>query len=99
MADYQFSKLAEGDLAGITTYTALNFGHSQSFTYTDNLLDGAQTAADFPSFGLPYTTKKGKVFQKYSVGRHAIFYQPTETGILIVRILHLMMDFDRHLDR
>jgi len=54
MADYQFSKLAEDDLAGITTYTALNFGHSQSITYTDSILLSAQTAADFPSFGLPY---------------------------------------------
>ena len=40
----------------------------------------AQTAADFLSFGLPYTTRSGKVLLKYNSGRHALFYQPTEEG-------------------
>jgi toxin ParE1/3/4 len=28
---------------------------------------------------------------------HAIFYRKTDTGILIVRVLHERMDFKRHL--
>jgi len=98
MAEYQFSKLAEQDLDDITTCTAVNFDQSQAINYTNNILDSAQLAANFPSIGLPYTTRHGHISQRYSVGRHAIFYQPTETGIFIVRALHQMMDFDRHLD-
>lgn len=98
MAEYQFSKLAEDDLDNTTTYTAINFGYTQSVIYTDSILDGSQLAANFPSIGLPYSTKRGRVFQRYSIGRHVIFYKPTENGIFIVRVLHQMMDFDRHLD-
>ena len=54
--------------------------------------------ANFPSMGRPYTTKKGRVYQRHNVGEHAVFFRPTEQGIFIVRILGLMMDFDRHLD-
>jgi plasmid stabilization system protein ParE len=32
------------------------------------------------------------------IGRHIIFYQVEDQGILVVRVLHQMMDFDRHLD-
>jgi plasmid stabilization system protein ParE len=42
--------------------------------------------------------RPGQTFQRYNVGQHAIFYQQTGEGILVVRILHGMMDFDRHLD-
>jgi toxin ParE1/3/4 len=66
--------------------------------YKAGIIQSAQITANFPSMGRPYTTKNGKVFQKYNVGEHALFYRPTETGILIVRVLHLKMDFDRHID-
>ena len=48
---------------------------------------------------MTYTTKAGKAFRKYDSGRHGLFYQSVEDGILVVGILHLMMDFDRHLDQ
>lgn len=99
MASYKYSGLADSDLDGIAEYTVLNFGENQARAYRISIDQSAATVANFPSMGLPYATKKGKIFQKYNVGEHALFYQPLETGILIVRVLHLMMDFDRHLDQ
>jgi toxin ParE1/3/4 len=98
MADYQRSKLAEQDFRQIARYTLRNFGLRQAQEYESSLVQAAKTAANFPSIGRPYTTKKGSVYQQYNVGRHALFYRATESGVFIVRVLHLMMDFDRHLD-
>ena len=98
MASYKYSKLADRDLDGIAEYTFLNFGERQARAYRVSIDHAASTAADFPSLGRPYTTKKGRIYQKYNVGEHALFYRPSEAGIFIVRVLHLMMDFDRHLD-
>lgn len=98
MADYALSALAEQDLDDIAVYTTLIFGARKAREYKAALIQSAEVAASFPSIGRPYTTRKGNVFQKYNIGRHAIFYQPAQTGIYIVRVLHLMMDFDRHLE-
>jgi len=98
MASYKYSKLAEHDLDGIATYTFLNFGERQARAYRVSIDQSASTIANFPSMGRPYTTQEGKIFQKYNVGEHALFFVPSEEGIFIVRVLHLMMDFDRHLD-
>lgn len=98
MADYALSALAEQDLDDIATYTTQTFGASKARAYKAALIQSAEIAASFPLIGRTYTTKKGSAFQMYSVGRHAIFYRPSDTGIYIVRVLHLTMDFDRHLE-
>lgn len=98
MADYKLSQSAQADLEDITEYTALSFGARQAAIYTAQLHNAAQTAAEFPLFGQLYSTRSGKIFRRYHSGRHALFYQLTDDGILVVRILHMMMDLDRHLD-
>lgn len=98
MANYEFSKTAEQDIRNIAQYTVQYFGVKQAQHYKALLLQSAKTVANFPSMGRPYTSKNGKVFHKHNVGEHALFYQTTQDGIFIVRVLHLMMDFDKHLD-
>lgn len=98
MASYKLSQLAQLDLEEITTYTVLTFGEKQARLYNSQMHNAAQTAADFPSAGVSYVTRTGAVFQKYNSGRHTLFYQPTDDGVFVVRILHQMMDFDAHLD-
>jgi toxin ParE1/3/4 len=34
---------------------------------------------------------------KIEVASHSAFYRKTENGVLIVRVLHQRMDFERHL--
>ncbi len=36
-------------------------------------------------------------YRRVSVGSHMVFYREMEAAIVIVRILHQGMDFDRHL--
>lgn len=98
MANAVLSERAVQDLRDIADYTLAQFGMGQALDY-DVLIDRAiQMAANFPSIGMPYATQKGRLFHKYNAGRHAVFYQPDESGIFVVRVLHLMMDFDRHLE-
>lgn len=98
MAKYVLSEAADADLTEITEYTAQTFGLDQARKYPAQIVDGCEMAAAFPAIGQPYSTSAGQIFQKYNVGRHALFYQTTEHGVFVVRILHLMMDFDVHLD-
>ena len=98
MAKAEFSKEADSDLNGIARYTFLNFGEDQAREYLRLLDQAVRTASNFPSLGRLYTTKGGQMYQRYNAGRHTIFYRTTEDGIFVVRVLHLMMDFDRQLD-
>lgn len=97
MAEFVLSDEAERDLDGIIHYTAVNFGEAQARSYAARLYDSARMAAEFPNVGRLYVTESGDHFRQYSCGRHALFYQPHADHILIVRILHLMMDFERNL--
>lgn len=98
MADWLLSKEAANDLDGITEYTTRHFGEKQARLYAAEIKRAIQVAADFPLLARPHITGAGEVFQRYNVGQHAIFYQQTAQTILVVRIMHGMMDFDRHLD-
>ena len=98
MANYAYSKLADKDLEDISYYTTLYFGEGQARAYHASIDQSAMTIANFPSIGRPYTSQKGKLFQKFNVGEYSLFYQPNEEGGFIVRVLHCKMDFDRHLD-
>ena len=98
MAKYRLSQDAARDSASITSYTADRYGDIQSLRYSAQIENAADLVADFPSLGRPYTTKGGRVFQRYNIGRHVLFYQVADEGILIVRILHQAMDFDRYLE-
>ncbi len=98
MASYSVSVLADQDLEAISYYTTLNFGERKTLAYKSAIIQSSELVANFPSMGKLYTTKQGRIFQKYNIGEHALFYQPTEAGIFVVPVLHLMMGFDRHLD-
>ena len=97
MADYSLSQLASRDIDHIYEYIYRQFGEEQADAYVEQIRQSARIAANFPRTGRLYTTRSGLVLRQYSCGRHALFYVPQDNGILVVRVLHLMMDFDRHL--
>lgn len=97
MGSYRLSGQAEADLDGIAVYTTLRFGAAQARKYKTAIIQSVETAATFPAVGRAYTTGAGERFRRYNVGRHAIFYRIDDDGIFVARILHQMMDFDRHL--
>lgn len=98
MAEYKLTAAARDDLEGITNYTIDTFGEGQAVRYNAHMHRAAQLVADFPALGLPYTTKTGERFQKFTSGSHTLFYEVSGDGVLIVRILHSQMDFDRYLE-
>lgn len=99
MANYRLSRLAAQDLDAITNYTLERYGIAQARRYSASLTQSFKTISYFPVIGTRYVTGGGRDFRKFTVGRHAIFFStPEGADVLIVRILHIAMDFDRHLD-
>lgn len=95
---YKLSKRAEKDLAGIWRYTPDTWPQEQANRYLRGLLDACEEIAKAPSYlGRSYEHVRSG-YRKYPWGKHVIFYQILNNGnVLISRILHEKMDFDRHL--
>ena len=95
---YKLSKRAEKDLAGIWRYTLDTWSQEQANKYLGGLLNACEEISKAPAFvGRSYEHIRSG-YRKYSWGKHVIFYQIQCDGtILISRILHEKMDYDRHL--
>ena len=95
---YALSKRAEKDLADIWRYTVDTWSKEQANKYLRGILNTCSEIAKSPAFlGRPYDHVRSG-YRKYPFGRHVIFYQIRDAGkVLISRILHEKMDFDRHL--
>ena len=91
------SGLADRDLSDIAAYTIERFGSAQAVGYGDELFRAAILAAQEPQSGRIYVTADGLEMRRVNVGRHAIFYRQNATGILVVRVMHLIMNFEQHL--
>lgn len=87
---------AERDLIDIYLHGAERYGIAQAERYAAALSAKIETAARNPSFGADYAFVLPGL-RRYEAGSHALYYRPTETGILVLRILHNRMDPGRHL--
>ena len=96
MAAYSLSEKAVSDLDGIYEYTILNFGLEQARAYLLGLHERFQILADTPGIGRS-ATQLAPNLRRHEYQSHIIFYNPTETGVLIVRVLHTRMDAKRHI--
>lgn len=95
-AEYRLSARADRDLTEIYVYTFKKFGESQADRYLLQLHGCMQPVAHEPGAGRSVQGLAGD-YRRYSCGSHAIFYQSAPYDIFIVRVLHLAMDFPRHL--
>lgn len=95
---YDLSKQAEKDLSGIWRYTVETWSREQANKYIEGLLHVCFEIAKAPAFlGRSYEHVRSG-YRKYPWGKHVIFYQIKSNGsVLISRILHEKMDFDKHL--
>ena len=96
MRDLRFSRRADADLADIADYTIATFGTAQARKYRDQL------RACFDS--LRENTLLGRTAEDLAPGlrrirqqAHVVFYVADDERVLIVRVLHHRMDFERHL--
>ncbi|WP_405234500.1 type II toxin-antitoxin system RelE/ParE family toxin [Lentisalinibacter salinarum] len=96
MADYRFSKRAAMDLEAIAEYTIERFGIEQARRYRDDLGTCFEQLAANARLGRR-AEQLGPALRRYEHRSHIVFYQTTDTAILIVRVLHYRMDVTRHL--
>ncbi len=95
MAKYRLSKRAFADIVGIGDYTIERFGIAQARRYRDRLEDALQTLADNPNRGRS-TDEIAPGLRRWNYQSRAVFFRLEAQGILIVRVLHQQMDFERH---
>jgi toxin ParE1/3/4 len=87
---------AERDLIDIYLFGATQFGAVQADRYAEDLSAKMTTLAENPSFGADYSFVQIGL-RRGECASHAIYYRPTDAGILVLRILHGRRDAGRHL--
>ena len=102
MPRVRYQLRAVGDFEDILRFTAERFGQAQADSYQTKIERGVDSIAANPRIGRPYSGRSNQIgdVRRYAVGRHMVFYQtPAEGEVLILRILHQSMDFERHFER
>ncbi len=92
---YLLSPRAESDLEEIWLYTFRNWSPEQADTYHNAIVDAFEGLAAGKITGRPVDVREG--YFKYPVGAHLVFYRFSESGLVVVRVLHQRMDVGRHL--
>ena len=89
---------AERDILDIYLYTLEQFGLAQADKYTSELFDRFSAIAARPSSGRDFSDIHPGA-RRANHRSHAIYFRPSDDGILVLRILHQKMDPARHLGR
>ena len=96
MPDLHISRRPASDLAKIADYTIAEFGIDQARKYRDQLQFCFQSLLDNPGFGRS-AEELATGMRRIRQQAHVILYQPADSAILIVRVLHHSRDFGRYL--
>ena len=95
MSRVTYSPAAAADLNDIWDYTVEEWGADQADRYTDDIQDICISLARGEKRGRTVDVREG--YLKHAVGKHFVFFRPTDAGIVVIRILHQSMDVGRHL--
>lgn len=88
------SHTARKDLREIFRYTRKKWDIEQAVTYTEELWD------EFELIRSGQSDRKVKIIldcPSVNYRKHRIFYAQVENRVIITRVLHVSMDFERHL--
>lgn len=96
MSSYRLTDKAQGDLDEIGLYTLEEWGLEQALQYVDGLERACALLAENPNLG-PLADQIEPGLRCHVHGSHVIFYEPSDPGILVLRILHASMDAPRPL--
>jgi toxin ParE1/3/4 len=91
-----FTEIARADLAAIRRYSLRTWGPHQTSRYMDALRDAMKGLAQGSVASRPRSDLRPAIMMATS-GRHSIFFEADESRILVVRVLHDSMDYQRHL--
>ena len=95
MPSYKLSPLAEDDLFKIISTTIESWGNTQAKVYAQTIDAALLKLAQYPDFG----RERSNVYdgaKSFPVEKHIVFYQISEGGIDVARILHQRMDPSKH---
>lgn len=95
MPNYRLSPLAEEDLFKIISTTIESWGNTQAEVYAQTIDTALLKLAEYPDFG----KERNDVYngaKSFPVEKHIVFYQVSEKGIDVARILHQRMDLSKH---
>jgi toxin ParE1/3/4 len=97
MKNLQFLQQVSRDIDEIYLYGLINFGEDQADIYSEKMKNFIlETLCRNPEIGR-LDTRVNPAIRRFDFESHVIFYDVTETEIVIVRILHGSMDFVKHL--
>jgi toxin ParE1/3/4 len=96
MVRFVLSPRAQADVDEIWNYTAGRWGIEQAELYTRQLGNAVQSIAQDPERGRSCDEVR-EGYRRYPSGSHVVFYRVKAREVVVVRILHRRMDFDRHL--
>ena len=96
MAELRLSRRAASDLAEIADYTIAEFGIDQARRYRDQLDACFRSLLANPQLGRS-AEEVAPGLRRIRQQAHVVFYTVGEDQLLIVRVLHHGMDFERHL--
>jgi toxin ParE1/3/4 len=96
MRDLRISRRADSDLAEIAAYTTAEFGAEQARQYRDQFRACFASLLDNPQLGRT-AEELAPGLRRIRQQAHVVFYLPGDDAVLIVRVLHHSMDFERYL--
>tara|TARA_B100000678_G_scaffold35938_1_gene26296 strand:+ start:1867 stop:2157 length:291 start_codon:yes stop_codon:yes gene_type:complete len=96
MRELRLSRKAAADLANIADFTIAQFGVEQARSYRDQFNRCFASLLANPMLGRS-AEEVGPGLRRIRQQAHVVFYLPSDDAILIVRVLHHRMDFERHL--
>ncbi len=96
MSGYILTPRARADLKAIWSYTADRWSSDQADRYVVLLHRAMQLIAADPRRWRSCDDIRSGYF-KYAAGSHVLFFKQHESGIVVIRVLHQNMDFERHL--
>lgn len=95
MSSYRLSPLAEVDLFKIISTTIESWGSTQAKVYAQTIDAALFKLAQYPDFG----RERNEIYKdakSFPIEKHIVFYQVSESGIDVARILHQRMDPSKH---
>ena len=96
MSLYVLTPGAQADLEDIWDFGEAEWGADRAERYLRALQRGMETVASDPRRGRSCEDIRPGYF-KFAAGSHLIFYRLAQGHVVVVRVLHQSMDFDRHL--
>ena len=96
MPEYRLSPAAQRDMADIWRYTNKQWGKEQANHYTLSIKTMCAKLAHAPQQGQSCTNIRPG-YRRRATEHHMIYFQQTNYGVAIIRILHQRMDAARRL--